>query len=242
MDFNGSTANFDWNEVFSSDNKARTIENCKFDRENSFYTFPTDDSDFRKAAVLVPLCYDVLGRPSILYNLRAPNMSRHSGEISFPGGIMEPGDCDSPIVTALRETEEELGLKREKVEVWGVLRDFQTITANLGVTPVVGFVHGYRKVDPTKMSVNPGEVDHAFTVTLEHLCDSRNWGEMENRRLNISMPVYKNLNVHNNIKSVDLWGLTAVITHLALSVLLPNVYKRRISFLEPIIKHTNSKM
>lgn len=233
-------SDFDWNEAFSDENKARTIEYCKFDRENSHYQFPTDDSNFKKAAVLIPLCYDVLGRPSILYNLRSFNLSRHSGEISFPGGIMEPEDDNSPVVTALRETEEELGLKREKVEVWALFRDFQTITANMGVTPVIGFIHGFKKLDPTKMNVNPEEVDHAFTVTLEHLCDSRNWADL--KRMNITLPVYKNLNIHNDSKSVDLWGLTAIITHLTLSALLPRVYKRRVSFLESFISRTNSQL
>lgn len=235
-----ATSVFDWNEAFSDENKARTIEHCKLDRENSHYTFPTDDPNFKKAAVLIPLCYDILGRPSILYNLRSLNLSRHSGEISFPGGLMEPEDGNSPIVTALRETEEELGLKRDKVEVWGLLRDFQTITASMGVTPVIGFVHGLKKLDPTKMNINPGEVDHAFTVTLEHLCDSRNWVDM--KRVNITLPVYKNLNIHNDSQTVDLWGLTAIITHLALTALLPRVYKRRVSFLETFISRTNSQL
>lgn len=235
-----ATTDFDWNDAFSAENKARTIEYCKLDRENSYYSFPTDDSSFRRAAVLIPLCYDILGRPSILYNLRSFNLSRHSGEISFPGGVMEPEDANSPIVTALRETEEELGLKRDKVEIWGMLRDFQTATANMGVTPVVGFVHGLKKLDPTKMDINIGEVDHAFTVTLEHLCDPKNWTEM--KRMYISLPVYTNLNIYNHSKTVNLWGLTAIITHLALAALLPKVYKRKVAYLEPNISRTNSQL
>lgn len=237
-----ATSDFDWNEAFSAENKARTIDYCKLDRENSHYTFPTDDPSFKKAAVLIPLCYDVLGRPSILYNLRSLNLSRHKGEISFPGGIMEPEDFNSPIVTALRETEEELGLKRDKVEVWAMLRDFQTITATMGVTPVIGFVHGLKKLDPTKMNINPGEVDHAFTVTLEHLCDPRNWADMNRLNFEYSLPVYKNLNLQNDSQAVDLWGLTAIITHLALAALLPRVYKRKVSFLESFISRTNSRL
>lgn len=236
-----ATPDFDWNEAFSDENKARTIEYCKLDRENSHYKFPTDDSNFKKAAVLIPLCYDVFGRPSILYNLRSLNLSRHSGEISFPGGIMEPQDGDSPILTALRETEEELGLKRDKVEVWALLRDFQTISNTMGVTPVIGFIRGLKKLDPTKMKVNPDEVDHAFTVTLEHLCDSKNWVD-DMKRLNISLPVYTNLNIYNDSQTVDLWGLTALITHLALKAVLPVVYKRRVSFLEPFVSRTISQL
>ncbi len=233
-----STTKFDWNDAFSVTNKARTIECCRLDRDNSYYKIPTDDPNFRKAAVLVPLCYDILGRPSILYNLRSLNLSRHSGEISFPGGIMEQEDCDSSVVTALRETEEELGLQRDHVEVWTMLRDFQTITATMGVTPVIGFIHGLNKLDPAKLKINPDEVDQAFTVTLEHLCDSRNWTDIE--RMSISLPVYTNLNVCNGAQTIDLWGLTAMITHLTLKALLPMVYKRRVAFLDSC--KTNSQL
>lgn len=236
-----STSNtYDWNEAFSVENKAKTIEYCRLDRENGQYTFPTDDPNYKKAAVLVPLCYDVLGRPSILYNLRSLNLSRHSGEISFPGGIMEPDDGDSPIVTALRETEEELGLKRDHVEVWATLRDIQTITTSMGVTPVIGFINGLKTVDPTRLKINPDEVDQAFTVTLEHLCDSGNWADM--KRMNIAFPIYKNLNFRSSQPTVDLWGLTAIITHLTLKALLPTVYTRRVSFLEEMSCNTNSQL
>ncbi|XP_037048166.1 nucleoside diphosphate-linked moiety X motif 8-like [Bradysia coprophila] len=235
-----TTNTFDWNETFSVANKARTIEYCRLDRENGHYAFPTDESDFKRAAVLVPLCYDVLGRPSILYNLRSLNLSRHSGEISFPGGIMEPDDGGSPIITALRETEEELGLKRDYVEVWERLRDIQTITTSMVVTPVIGFVSGLKQLDPAKMKINPDEVDQAFTVTLEHLCDSNNWADME--RLNIAFPVYKNLNFRSSSPTVDLWGLTAIITHLTLKALLPTVYKRRVLFLEEFAGKKNSQL
>lgn len=232
---------YDWNDAFSAANQSRTIEYCRLDRENSCYTFPADDSNFRKAAVLIPLCYDIFGRPAILYNLRSLNMSRHSGEISFPGGMMEPADENSPIVTALRETEEELGLDRDNVHVWAMLRDFQTITANtMGVTPVIGFIHEPKRLDPTKMKINPDEVDQAFTVTLEHLCDSENWTDM--KRLNFTLPVYTNLNIRNDSTTVDLWGLTAIITHLALKALLPIAYKRRVSFLDSFIGKTSSQL
>lgn len=233
-------ANFDWSEAFSSNNKADTIENCKSYRESGLYSFPTDDPNFRKAAVLVPLCYDILGTPSLLYNLRSLNLSRDKGDISFPGGIMETGDDNSPIITALRETEEELGLKRENVEIWGLLRDFQTSSASLGVTPVVGFVHGLKKLDPTKLKINPAEVDHAFTVSLEHLCNSKNWAEIENKTFGISVPAYTNLNVRSGSQIVDLWGLTAEITDLTLKALLPKVYKRKVSFLDALVSRTNS--
>lgn len=235
-----STSAYDWNEAFSDANKSRTIEHCKLDRENNDYTFPSVDPKFRKAAVLVPLCHDVLGRPSLLYNLRAMNMSRHSGEISFPGGIMEPGDKDSPIVTALRETEEELGLKRDNVEVWSMLRDFQTITSTMVVTPVVGFVHEPKKLDASLMEINPNEVDQAFTVTLEHLCDSRNWTDMN--RMELVLPVYTNLSIRDHSPTVDLWGLTAIFTHLTLKALLPDVYERRVSFLDSFSSKTNSQL
>lgn len=73
------------------------------------------------AAVLVPLCL-VRGVPALLYTLRSSRLvGRHKGDVSFPGGKCDPDDQDV-IHTALRETQEELGLEVPKEHVWGVLQ------------------------------------------------------------------------------------------------------------------------
>ncbi|MCH2557699.1 MAG: CoA pyrophosphatase [Alcanivorax sp.] len=82
---------------------------------------PLPLTDHRKqAAVLIAVFEDEPGYP-VLFTRRAERLRRHGGEICLPGGLMEPGDGGSPVVTALRETEEELGLTAERVNVRAVL-------------------------------------------------------------------------------------------------------------------------
>lgn len=68
----------------------------------------------RQAAVLIPLCIDK-GEPSMLFTRRTRRMRRNTGEISFPGGRIDKGEESTPWVTALRETEEEIGIPRSRV-------------------------------------------------------------------------------------------------------------------------------
>src|SRR5881397_822171 len=89
----------------------------------------------RPAAVLLPL---VDGPdPSILFTKRTDDLPRHPGEISFPGGMRHDEDGDL-LTTALRETEEELGLSREAVDVLGMLEPLQTFTTGYTIAPFVG--------------------------------------------------------------------------------------------------------
>jgi 8-oxo-dGTP pyrophosphatase MutT (NUDIX family) len=114
-----------------------------------------------QAAVLVPLVMrdDAL---QVLLTRRTAHLRSHAGQISFPGGKMEPTDADA-IATALRETEEEVGLDRRHVEVIGHLPAYTTVTGFV-VTPVVGLV-----APGFGLQVDPGEVDEAFEVPLPFL-------------------------------------------------------------------------
>jgi 8-oxo-dGTP pyrophosphatase MutT (NUDIX family) len=91
----------------------------------------------KPAAVLVPVCF-IEGKPQIILTKRSMSVEHHKGEISFPGGHSEPGDA-SPVETALREAEEEIGLKPDDVEILGLLDDYITIS-NFHITPAVGIV------------------------------------------------------------------------------------------------------
>ncbi len=116
-----------------------------------------------RAAVLIPLI-DRGDDFGVLLTLRADDLKHHAGQISFPGGRIEPGDPDA-IAAALRETEEEVGLRREFVEVIGVLPDHIVITG-YRVTPVVGLVRpGFELV------LDPTEVAGTFEAPLRHLLD-----------------------------------------------------------------------
>jgi 8-oxo-dGTP pyrophosphatase MutT (NUDIX family) len=116
-----------------------------------------------RAAVLIPLI-DRGDDLSVLLTLRADELKHHAGQISFPGGRLEPDDSDA-IAAALRETEEEIGLRREFIEIIGVLPDHVVITG-YRVTPVVGLVRaGFG------LTLNPTEVAGTFEAPLRHLLD-----------------------------------------------------------------------
>jgi 8-oxo-dGTP pyrophosphatase MutT (NUDIX family)/ribosomal protein S18 acetylase RimI-like enzyme len=92
----------------------------------------------RQAAVLVLLFPDDEGEGRVLLTARVPELSSHAGEVSFPGGSAEPGDAD-PVVTALREAAEEIGLdpKACGLQVTGPLERFTIPVSGFRVTPVV---------------------------------------------------------------------------------------------------------
>jgi 8-oxo-dGTP pyrophosphatase MutT (NUDIX family) len=98
----------------------------------------------------------------LLLTRRTDHLRDHAGQISFPGGRVEPED-DGPVATALRETEEEIGLPRRYIEVLGQLPVYTTVTA-FQVTPVVGLVQPGFTLAP-----DPAEVAEAFEVPLAFL-------------------------------------------------------------------------
>ncbi len=115
------------------------------------------------AAVLVPL----INRPAgvtVLFTQRTPHLTDHGGQISFPGGRAEPQDA-GPVATALRETEEEIGLPRERVKVIGTLPRYRTVT-RYEITPVVGFVE-----PPFPLALDQFEVAEVFEVPLVFFLD-----------------------------------------------------------------------
>jgi 8-oxo-dGTP pyrophosphatase MutT (NUDIX family) len=118
------------------------------------------------AAVLIPLVErdDAL---TVLLTQRATQLKNHAGQISFPGGRLEPSD-EGPRAAALREAQEEIGLEPEFVSVAGYLPDHVIISGFL-VTPVVAFVRpGF------ELSLDSEEVQSTFEVPIEYLFDTRN--------------------------------------------------------------------
>ena len=114
------------------------------------------------AAVLVP----VVDRPepTVILTERPKTMRKHPGQISFPGGRIDPGDA-SPVAAALREAEEEIGLPPAAVEVIGIADIYRTITG-FEVTPVIGVVPPDLPLTP-----HPGEVASMFEAPLRFLLD-----------------------------------------------------------------------
>lgn len=125
-----------------------------------------DDVVLTPAAVLFPIVLRQDG-PTVLLTQRTAHLRDHAGQISFPGGRVEASD-QSTLHTALRETEEEIGLAREHIEPIGYLPEYRTSTG-FRVTPVVALVR-----PPFDLKIDPFEVAEVFEVPLAFLLDPVN--------------------------------------------------------------------
>lgn len=158
----------------------------------------------RLAAVLVPIIER--NEPSVLLTQRTTHLADHAGQISFPGGKIDPGD-ESPVAAALREAEEEIALPRRFVQPIGYL-DVHMTPFGHRILPVLARVRsGFA------LRYNKGEVDDAFEVPLaflmtpqNHKRESRNWN-------GLTISLYAMPFGERNI-----WGATAAI--------LRNLYER----------------
>jgi 8-oxo-dGTP pyrophosphatase MutT (NUDIX family) len=120
----------------------------------------------RPAAVLIPLIQHA-GEWRLLLTRRNADLPEHSGQVAFPGGRTDPDDT-SPEHTALREAEEEIGVRPQDVQILGRLQEFLTIT-NYRVTPVVGLIPW-----PYPLTPSAREVSRIFTIPLAWLLDPQN--------------------------------------------------------------------
>ncbi|HTZ10637.1 MAG TPA: CoA pyrophosphatase, partial [Acidimicrobiales bacterium] len=113
------------------------------------------------AAVLVPL-FEGGGETRVVLTRRAAHLRTHTGEVSFPGGRLDPGEA--PEAGAVREAAEEVGLDPARVELVGRLTPLSTFSSRSTITPVVGVLDGAPRLVP-----NPHEVAHVFDVALAEL-------------------------------------------------------------------------
>lgn len=193
--------------IFSMTSRERCMTNMRRLSIPKFGKTPQDT-----ASVLVPLC-KVDDVPSILYTVRSSELRTNSGEISFPGGKTNPNE--TPIETALRETEEEIGLSQKKIDVWGAAPAVPGRHNRIMITPIIGSVANLTVDD---LNINDKEVAEVFTVAVELLCNPKNQFYTQFRNGYI-LPVFV-------AEQYKIWGITAYITHAFLSsVLSKDAYK-----------------
>lgn len=158
----------------------------------------------KPAAVLVPIVDRA--EPMVLLTLRTVELATHAGQVAFPGGKIDMGD-ESPLAAALRETEEEIGLARDKIEPIGYL-DLYLTFSGFRILPAVA------RVSPDyQLTLNPREVTEAFEVPLAFLMDEANHQRLTRegrgvKREYFAMP----------FEQRHIWGVTAGI--------LRNLYER----------------
>jgi 8-oxo-dGTP pyrophosphatase MutT (NUDIX family) len=156
--------------------------------------------DAKKSAVLA-LFYPTDGKIYLAFIKRTEYPGVHSGQISFPGGGWEERDKDL-VDTALRETEEEIGVDRHSVIAVGKLTELFIPPSNFLVTPIVGYINERPYFNP-----DPDEVDRILEIPLDALLDDSNIREKDITifpAINLNVPSYY---IDGNV----IWGATAMI-------------------------------
>jgi 8-oxo-dGTP pyrophosphatase MutT (NUDIX family) len=124
--------------------------------------------NLKASAVLIPVFYSQ-GQYRVLFTERSDEVTFHKGQVSFPGGTQEPSDSRL-LQTALRESQEEIGLKAKDVEILGELDDSVTLTSNYVISPFVAFIP-----HPYPFKADGREIKEIFSVPLSFLMDEANF-------------------------------------------------------------------
>ncbi len=150
------------------------------------------------AAVLVPIVLHPQS-PSLLLTLRASHLRSHAGQISFPGGRLEPTDSDLA-AAAVRETQEEIGVDPSHIELLGFLSD-QIIRSGYRITPVVALLRpGFT------VTADSTEVAEVFELPLEFALTAGNYRSRPGRARGLGFEIWELPYGERNI-----WGATAGI-------------------------------
>ncbi len=160
------------------------------------------------AAVLVPIVDR--GEPYIVFAKRTDRVGHHRGQISFPGGIVDPADR-STVDAALREAEEEIALPRASVEVLGVLDDTETFATRFVITPYVGVIR-----EPVPWKPDGEEIERVIEVPFAALVADGTFRVEQWEHDGVTRPVY-----FFDYLGETIWGATARIVKQYLDLLGP---------------------
>ncbi len=178
---------------------------------NSRNIFPAGSPN-QKAGVLLLLYPNNAGIFTVFIK-RSEYEGAHSGQISLPGGKFEPGDKDLEY-TALRETEEEIGIQLKDIEIIGQLTPLEIPVSNFEVFPYVGYTAKMPDFIP-----DPSEVEYLINVNLTTLLNPAviKWKIMNIREFTIEVPYF-------NINENHIWGATAMMLAEFIEVLKRSGY------------------
>jgi len=159
------------------------------------------DSKLLLSAVLVPFTF-YKSELKLIFTKRSAKLERHSGQVSFPGGIIEAGD-KNPIETAIRETQEEIGIKKSQIDILGEMPPFNSSTGYF-IYPVVGFIS-----DLNGLQKNGVEVDRIFCIPYTWLTEPRNSQLLDYQAKDGTK---RKVWFFEEYEGEKLWGITAKIT------------------------------
>jgi 8-oxo-dGTP pyrophosphatase MutT (NUDIX family) len=157
-----------------------------------------NSKDLRPAGVLVPL-FEKNGVLYVLLTQRTDDVEHHKGQISFPGGTKIEQDANI-VETALRETEEEIGLSRNTVNLLGILDDYPT-TTGFCITPVVAIL-----LPVCTFNINTKEVSQILEIPLSFFLEPRNERIEQHKYSGKMMNIY-----FYSYGQYEIWGATAAM-------------------------------
>jgi 8-oxo-dGTP pyrophosphatase MutT (NUDIX family) len=149
--------------------------------------------------------------PALLFTLRSQEVRDHKGEISFPGGVRHEEDPDL-LTTAIRETEEELGIRPESLDVLGALPPVLTVVTDYVILPVVAILR-----DGTDMDPSPVEIAEVLELEIHDLVRVEEEVTLETRQAWFAYTVDRH----------TVWGATGRIVHAFLEALKASGWPRK---------------